>query len=105
MAKTYGDVYLDRIEGGLTPEQIRERFALMVADEEVHGTVEGLTPEQRARTNLGYILGYYDHTTRQQWYAALPDVSHPVFGPGFGRGSDPTPEEAFEAGQRMAGEK
>jgi len=45
-----------------------------------------------------------DATTRSKvarLYGPLM-ATHPVFGEGFGRGSDPTPEEAFEAGRRLA---
>lgn len=44
-----------------------------------------------------------DATTRSKvarLYGPLM-ATHPVFGEGFGRGSDPTPEGAFEAGRRL----
>jgi len=53
-----------------------------------------------ALSNLGYMIGYMDEATRRRWYGALPQVSHPIFGVGFGRGEDPTPQKAFEMGQR-----
>ena len=52
-----------------------------------------------ADQNLGYIFGYCDDKTRERLYRLFP-VSHPVFGAGFGRGSDPSPEAAFAAGKR-----
>jgi hypothetical protein len=38
-----------------------------------------------ARRNIGYILGYLDAENRNRMYAALPNISHPVFGSAFGR--------------------
>lgn len=94
--KTYREIYMIHIEAGLEPDEIRRRYALMLEDQ---GGNEDLT-----RTNLGYILGYFSDKTAQEWYAALPDVSHPIFGPSFGRGYKPTVEEAFAAGVKMAKE-
>jgi hypothetical protein len=54
-----------------------------------------------ARSNIGYILGYYSDATAKLWYGSLPDVVHPVFGAGFGRGQEITPEEAFAKGMEM----
>ncbi len=54
-----------------------------------------------ARSNLGYIFGYTDDENRKKLYALFP-VNHPIFGEGFGRGKDPSPEEAFRIGQKMA---
>lgn len=56
-----------------------------------------------ARDNLGYMFGYYDSDTRKKLYALFP-VNHPIFGPEFGRGDDPSPEEAFKIGEKI-GEK
>jgi hypothetical protein len=57
-----------------------------------------------ARSNIGYILGYYDDKTAKLWYSTLNEVSHPVFGYGFGRGQEISPKEAFELG-KMLGKK
>ncbi len=57
-----------------------------------------------ARSNIGYLLGYYSNETAKLWYATLKEVNHPIFGPGFGRGEEISPEEAFEIGKKM-GEK
>ena len=38
-----------------------------------------------ARDNIGYILGYYDDKIQKKWYCILSNVSHPIFGPSFGR--------------------
>ncbi len=59
---------------------------------------------ETARSNVGYILGYFDDAVQRKWYRALPEVSHPVFGYGFGRGYNPTPEEAFKMGQELGEE-
>ncbi|MFA5103528.1 MAG: hypothetical protein WC525_10315 [Candidatus Thermoplasmatota archaeon] len=54
-----------------------------------------------ARQNVGYILGYFSPEAYKLWYGVLQEVSHPVFGHGFGRGKDPTNEEAFKMGETM----
>lgn len=58
------------------------------------------TPEI-AHKNLGYIFGYCDSEDRKL-YALFP-VNHPIFGSEFGRGIDPSPEDAFKTG-KMIGE-
>jgi len=40
-----------------------------------------------AYINLGYIFGYADAEERKILYSLFP-ISHPIFGKGFGRGSD-----------------
>lgn len=52
-----------------------------------------------AWSNLGYVFGYYDSDTRKKLYS-LFTVDHPIFGSEFGRGSDPSPEEAFKIGEK-----
>ena len=108
--RSYGEIFHDRIsKTPLTEEAIKSAYAEMVKEqtedwESVDPSErwnEG-TPEELTRINLGYILGYYGQKTREFWYKHLPDVSHPVFGTGFGRGSDPTSEKAFEMGQKSA---
>ena len=76
-----------------------EEWMLTNADASVRGK-----EVETARRNVGYILGYYGDKTRSKWYSALPDVSHPVFGYGFGRGKEVTPEEAFAIGVEMGQE-
>jgi hypothetical protein len=49
-----------------------------------------------AYANVGYVAAYYDSTTAQRIYR-LCGTAHPVFGT-----TTPTPEAAFDAGQRMA---
>lgn len=49
-----------------------------------------------AATNIGYLAGYQDSATARQiwdWF----QCAHPIFGTYL-----PTPEEAFEAGKKMA---
>jgi hypothetical protein len=38
-----------------------------------------------AKRNLGYIIGYCSAEDRKKLYAALDDISHPIFGSSFGR--------------------
>jgi hypothetical protein len=54
--------------------------------------------ERVARSNIGYILGYYGKKEQKRWFDALPEVSHPI----FGRRLDVTPKEAFKTGKKMA---
>lgn len=54
------------------------------------------TPEI-AHSNLGYIFGYCDGEDRKKLYS-LFSVDHPIFGREFGRGHDPSPEEAYRIG-------
>jgi len=55
--------------------------------------------ESIERRNLGYFAGYYGHETRLR-VERLFRCSHPVFGKAS-HGA-PTPDEAFEAGKRLA---
>ena len=73
-----------------------EEWLVKNGDESIKGR-----EREVARSNVGYILGYYDDATMKWWYSSLPDVNHPVFGAGFGRGKEVTPEEAFKKGIEM----
>jgi hypothetical protein len=90
------------IEELKTPDEIRqfvkeyEDYLVANSNEETKGR-----ERQVARSNVGYILGYYSDETQKRWYKELPNVSHPVFGYGFGRGQEITPEEAFEKGKEI----
>ncbi len=53
-----------------------------------------------AWSNLGYMFGYYDPETRNKLYS-LFTVDHPIFGHGFGRGDDISPEGAFKIGSMV----
>lgn len=57
------------------------------------------TPEI-AHKNLGYNFGYCNTEDRKKLYS-LFTVDHPIFGHGFGRGSDPSPEDTFKIGENM----
>lgn len=55
------------------------------------------------RSNLAYYAGYYDNDTRER-VERLFNCAHPVFGP-IAKYGAPTPEDAFEAGRKMAKSK
>ena len=57
-----------------------------------------------AASNIGYILGYLGSEDRERLYALFSECNHPVFGGGFGRGKDVSPEEALEMGRRRGEE-
>ena len=62
-------------------------------------------PERAAavvRSNLGYWAGYYTADTRAR-VERLFQCAHPVFG-AIAVVGEPTPEQAFEAGKRIARE-
>lgn len=52
-----------------------------------------------ALSNLGYYAGYYDHETRTR-VRILYNARHPIFGD-----TEPTPEEAIQAGMDLAQER
>lgn len=56
---------------------------------------EDLDGRAIAVQNIGYLAGYYDEETRLRIYAFF-ETQHPIFGLKI-----PTPEEAFEEGQKM----
>jgi hypothetical protein len=87
------------------PEDIKT-FVMEYEEYLIQNTNDSIRGRERetARSNVGYILGYYSKETRAFWYQNLPDVNHPVFGSGFGRGKDVTTQEAYNAGKAM-GEK
>ena len=95
---TYRKVYFDRIDKAKSEEEIRQAYQAMIDDS--NGDVA------LVNQNLGYILGYYNNVElRDRWYRLLDNVVHPVFGRGFGRGLQISPEEAFEKGRLLASEK
>jgi hypothetical protein len=51
-----------------------------------------------AKQNLGYFAGYYNRTTRLR-VERLFNCQHPIFG--SAEEGEPTPQEAFEIGQKM----
>jgi hypothetical protein len=56
--------------------------------------------EDIERANLGYYAGYYNSDTRAR-VERLFNCAHPVFG-AIAEHGEPSPKEAFDAGQRMA---
>ena len=81
---TIGDLMEHGIDACETPEEARE-FMRIYRREEVH-----------ADANIGYLSGYYDSKNMrriQEWF----QVAHPIFGT-----SQPSPEEALEAGKEWA---
>lgn len=54
-----------------------------------------------ARKNFGYIFGYCGKEDREKLYHLFP-VSHPIFGEGFGRGTDFRPKEIVGMGILMS---
>jgi len=58
-----------------------------------------MTAQQIAKENLGYYAGYYNLETRIR-IETLFKCSHPVFGKASN--GEPTPEEALEAGRKLA---
>ena len=61
------------------------------------------TPEI-ARINIGYGIGYFSREEMERLYPLFPGCNHPYFGPQFGRGYCPTPEESFRIGVRIGTE-
>lgn len=94
MPKTINEVYFERIRTARTDVEIMAAYKAMQDDNGGNKTYTD--------TNLGYILGYFDAQTYERWFKLLPDVVHPFFGPKFGRGYNPTPKEAFDAGRNWA---
>lgn len=57
--------------------------------------------ERIARSNIGYLMGYYGEEDRKRVYELFPAVSHPVFGRmEADGGTAPTAEEALLAGMQ-----
>lgn len=75
-------------------QQFMDAYAAYLREQKPRWTDEQI--DATIKSNLGYYAGYYGPDTRD----AVRDVFgalHPIFGD-----HHPTPEEAFEAGQRMA---
>ena len=83
---TIGDV-LRAATSCQTPEDAESLLAVLKAENPEH-----------AESNLGYMLGYCGLRERERLYKLFASCNHPVFGSGFGRGNDPTTEEALNAG-------
>ena len=83
--RTFGDLMTYGIDACATREEAREFMALYRAVT-VH-----------AHENVGMAAGYYDSETSRRIYDWF-QTAHPVFGT-----YEPSPEEAFDMGQRSAG--
>ena len=87
-----------------TEDEARVYFERCVTHTMEHFGKSREEAEAVERSNIGYYMGYYDSEPRDR-VARLygPTMAtHPIFGEGFGRGNDPTPEQAFEAGRKAA---
>jgi hypothetical protein len=82
--KTVGDIMTHGIDACRTREEA-QAFILAYEAENPH-----------ARDNVGYLAGYYSREKANQIYEWF-GVSHPIFGY-----REPTPEEAFYAGMKLA---
>lgn len=80
-------------------QYFREYVAFLNTHMKARTDHKGRTAEDIARINLGYYAGYYDHETRLR-VESLFKCRHPW----LGAASDGvlTPDQAFEAGRRMA---
>ncbi len=82
--RTNGDLMTDGIEKCNSPEEAKEFMKIYFA-ENVH-----------AYSNISYLAGYYSEEMKHrifEWF----ECAHPIFGT-----RDPTPEEALNAGKRLA---
>lgn len=82
--KTIGDLMILGIDKCETKEEASEFMRLYRA------------ANPHADVNIGYLSGYYGQSEMmriQEWFG----VAHPIFGRAI-----PTPEEAFNAGKKLA---
>jgi len=82
--KTVGDIMTYGIDACRNREEAQAFIAVYEAE------------NPHARENIGYLAGYYSREKATQIYDWF-NVSHPIFGR-----SEPTPEEAFHAGMKLA---
>ena len=91
---TFGDKYRSAMK--ITdPKEAKEYFEACVQ----HTMLFGKSREEAEKTerdNIGYFAGYYDSETAKRVNLLFGAV-HPIFG-----SVEPTPEEAFKAGQKLA---
>lgn len=79
-----------------TIREIGDALGALESREDAHDFMRAYQKHTiHAYVNVGYIAGYYDHDTKRRIWEWC-ETSHPLFGR-----SEPTPEEAFEAGRRM----
>jgi hypothetical protein len=80
------DPLFTAIEVLKNPDDIRqffkeyEEYMIKHSDASIKGR-----EREVARSDVGYVLGYYCDETRKLWYGVLSEVGHPFFGHGFGR--------------------
>lgn len=86
----------------VTQEEANAYFEELVQHNMRNSEHDRAEAEAIERSNLGYYAGYYDHETRIR-VEKLFSCHHPIFG--SAEAGEPTPEEAFEMGQKMAKEK
>lgn len=95
---TIGEQYRPAMEIETEPEAAEYLEALIQHAMGRHGqSREEATSIQKQ--NLGYFAGYYDQETRVR-VERLFLCSHPIFG--AASSGAPSPEDAFEMGQRLA---
>jgi len=83
------------------PEEAKEYLAALIERAVKHF---GQTPEEAEsvqKENLGYYAGYFDTETMVRVHK-LFDCEHPVLGKVKSQEDLPSPEEAFEMGQKWA---
>lgn len=78
------------------PQEAAEYFEECVQHTMSFGTSRE-EAEKIEKSNLGYYAGYYDNETRLR-VEKLFNCIHPIFGSAI---KPPTPEEAFEMGQKL----
>jgi hypothetical protein len=97
---TIGELYGPAMEVK-TAEEAAEYYEALIDWMMTYWHEDRAKAEGIVKQNLGYFAGYYDHETRLR-VEELYNCQHPVFG--AASAGAPTPEEAFEAGKRMAEE-
>lgn len=85
---------MDIVLKAKTKEEAQKFFAHYVKWCEENGM-----DEETAKSNIGYLAGYYDEKARRKVFDFLGAV-HPIFGNNF----SPTAEEAFQKGFEMGKE-
>jgi len=88
--KTYGEL-ANAVAACKTQEEANEVFKKAKED----------NPEF-AEQNIGYLIGYFSDKEQKRLYKFFETCNHPIFGPKFGRGYSPTPEEALAKGIELA---
>lgn len=76
------EVVFTAIENLTDKKQIKQFYSEYVAylKQRIEREHIEKSPEIVADENIGYVLGYYDKKTADEWMETLPSVKHPVFG-------------------------